>query len=49
MLRSSEHIDDVLDGFVSAVIRSFEAAVGPVLGIGAMVETAGGAARNSRL
>ena len=38
----SEKLDDIFDGFVGAVIGEFETAVGPVLGIGPVVETAVG-------
>lgn len=37
-----EQINDFLDGFVGAVIGSFELAVGPVLRIGCVVEAAVG-------
>jgi hypothetical protein len=35
-------LEDILDGFVGAVIGGFEAAVGPVLRIGVAVEAAVG-------
>jgi hypothetical protein len=35
-------LDDLFDGFVGAMIGGFETAVGSMLGIGAMVETAVG-------
>jgi hypothetical protein len=35
-------LDDIFDGFVGAVIGEFKAAVWPILGIGAVVETAVG-------
>ena len=41
-LGCGEKLNDIFDGFVGAVIGGFEAAVGSVLGIGAMVETAVG-------
>jgi hypothetical protein len=37
-----EQVDNLLDGFVSTVVGEFEAALGPVLGIRPMVETAVG-------
>src|SRR6476661_4514119 len=42
LLSGGENVDDVFDGFVGAMIGGFEAAVGSVLGIGAMVEAAVG-------
>ena len=37
-----KEVDNLLDGFVSTVVGEFEAALGPVLGIRPMVETAVG-------
>jgi hypothetical protein len=41
-VRLRRKLNDIFDGFVGAVIGGFKAAVGSVLGIGAMVETAVG-------
>src|SRR5262252_80112 len=38
----SEKLDNIFDGFVGAVIGEFKAAVWPMLGLGAVVETAVG-------
>jgi hypothetical protein len=40
MLRSSEHIDDLLDGFVSAVVGGFKLAVWTVFKVRLVVEAA---------
>ena len=37
MSRGSEHIDNLLDGFVGAVVRGFEPAIWTVVGIRAVV------------
>src|SRR3984893_16946940 len=42
MSRCGEEIDDVLDGFVGAVVCGFELAVGTVVGVRAVVEAAVG-------
>jgi hypothetical protein len=42
MSRSSEHIDNLLNGFVSAVVGGFELTVWRVVGIRAVVEAAVG-------
>ena len=42
MSRGSEHIDNLLDGFVGAVVRGFEPAIWTVVGIRAVVEAAVG-------
>ena len=42
MSRSSEHVDDLLDGLVGTVIGGFEAAVWSMLRIGTVVEAAVG-------
>ena len=42
MSRSSEHIDNPLNGFVGAVVGGFEATVWRVVGIRAVVEAAVG-------
>ena len=42
MLRGREHIDNVLDGFVGAVVCGFEPTVWTVVGVGPVVETAVG-------
>ena len=40
MSRGSEHIDDLLDGFVGAVVGGFELAVWTVFEVRAVVEAA---------
>jgi hypothetical protein len=40
MLRSSEHIDDLLDGFVSTVVGDFKLAVWTVFRVRLVVEAA---------
>src|SRR6266446_5366735 len=42
LLRGREHIDNVLDGFVGAVVCGFEPTVWTVVGVGPVVETAVG-------
>jgi hypothetical protein len=42
LLSCGEKLDDIVDGFVGAVIGGFETAVGSVLRIGPVVETAVG-------
>ena len=40
MSRGSEHVDNLLDGFVGAVVSNFKLAVGTVFQVGPVVEAA---------
>ena len=49
MSRGSEHVDNLLDGFVGAVVGGFKLAVWTVVRIRAVVEAAVGDGPQSRL